>query len=76
MNDRFKVLNEIAIDEILSFEVFDQVGNRVYFSASSNGAWDGSYWEQPVNPGVFYYRFKYLCKGEEVFDDGTVTLMR
>ncbi len=75
-NDLFAISNPYAVDDFISFEVFDRWGGRVFEAASVFDGWDGSFQGQPLNAGVFLYRLRYRCKGEERFKSGTVTLLR
>lgn len=75
-NDAFGVSNKFAIDEFISFEIFDRWGGRVFAAADVSEDWDGSFQGQPVNPGVFLYRLRYKCKGEERVKAGNLTLLR
>lgn len=75
-NDFFGVSNKFAVDEFISFEIFDRWGGRVFSGQDVNQDWDGSFQGQPVNPGVFLYRLRYKCKGEEKVKAGNLTLLR
>lgn len=76
INDDFGLSNPFAIPEMISFEVFDRWGSRVFASADPFQRWDGSYQGQPVNPGVMQYRVRYICQDEELERFGTVMIMR
>jgi gliding motility-associated-like protein len=75
-NDRFFISNPFAISEFISFEVFDRWGGRVFNAESVTDSWDGTFAGNPVNTGIFLYRLRYRCKGEEKVLSGTVTLLR
>lgn len=75
-NDLFSISNPYAVDEFISFEVFDRWGGRVFEAASVFDGWDGTSQGQPLNAGIFLYRLRYRCKGEERLKSGTVTLLR
>ncbi len=76
LNDAFGVSNKFAIDEFISFEIFDRWGGRVFSAVDVSEDWDGSFQGQPVNPGVFLYRLRYKCKGVEKVKAGNLTLLR
>lgn len=75
-NDVFAISNPYAVDDFISFEVFDRWGGRVFSASSAFDGWDGTFQGQPLNAGVFLYRLRYRCKGEERVKSGTVTLLR
>ncbi len=75
-NDLFGISNPYSVDDFISFEIFDRWGGRVFEAASVFDMWDGTFQGQPLNAGVFLYRLRYRCKGEERIKSGTVTLLR
>ncbi|MBP6826922.1 MAG: gliding motility-associated C-terminal domain-containing protein [Saprospiraceae bacterium] len=75
-NDVFGISNPFAVDEFISFEVFDRWGGRVFAGIDAFQSWDGYFQGQPVNPGVFLYRLNYKCDGVEKVKTGTLTLLR
>lgn len=76
LNDAFGVSNKFAIDEFISFEIFDRWGGRVFSATDVSEDWDGRFQGQPVNPGVFLYRLRFKCKGVEKVKAGNLTLLR
>ncbi|MBP7184322.1 MAG: gliding motility-associated C-terminal domain-containing protein [Saprospiraceae bacterium] len=75
-NETFKISNPFVIDELISFEVFDRWGNRMFLTTNVNEGWDGTFGGSPVNPGVMLYKVKFKCNGEEKLTVGSVTVMR
>lgn len=75
-NDLFGISNPFAIADFISFEIFDRWGGRVFNAENVAETWDGTFGGQPVNPGIFLYRLRYTCHGEEKVRSGTVTLLR
>ena len=75
-NDLFRVSNPYAIDEFISLEVFDRWGGRMFNATSAFDAWDGTFSGKAVNPGVFLYRLRYKCEGEQKVKAGNLTLIR
>jgi gliding motility-associated-like protein len=75
-NDVFGISNPFAVDEFISFEIFDRWGGRVFNASTPFDNWDGSFEGQPVNPGVFLYRLRYKCKGKEKVLAGNLTVLR
>lgn len=75
-NDVFGISNPFAVDEFISFEVFDRWGGRVFNAETPFDAWDGTMKGQPANPGVFLFRLRYKCDGVEKVKAGNLTLLR
>lgn len=52
-------------------------GNLIYSDHRPDPSWDGTSHGKDVNPGVFYYVFKGVCKnGKPLSKSGDVTLIR
>ena len=75
-NDTYGISNPLAIAELLSFEIFDRWGSRLFEAQNVFDRWDGSFQGQRLNPGVFLYKVRYRCEGEEQVVTGGVTLLR
>lgn len=75
-NDTYGISNPFAVNDFISFEVFDRWGGRVFNAADPFEAWDGNFQGKPVNPGVFLYRLRYRCDGVEKLKTGSLTLLR
>ncbi|MEM1323268.1 MAG: LamG-like jellyroll fold domain-containing protein [Bacteroidota bacterium] len=75
-NDTYGISNPFAVQNLLSLEIFDRWGGRVFFTTDPFEAWDGSFQGEPVNPGVMLYRVRYVCDGEEQSDVGSLTIIR
>lgn len=76
LNDVFGISNPFAVDEFISFEIFDRWGGRVFSGLTQFDSWDGNSNGKPANPGVFLYRLLYKCDGVEKVKAGSLTLMR
>ena len=76
VNDEFGISNPFAVDEFISFEIFDRWGGRVFSAATQFETWDGTSNGKPNNPGVFLYRLRYKCEGVEKVKAGSLTLLR
>lgn len=76
LNDEFGISNEFILDELLSFEIFDKWGGRLFFRTPNNEKWDGSFRGNPVMPGTYVYRVKYVCGGDELIINGGVNVIR
>jgi gliding motility-associated-like protein len=75
-NDAFGISNPFAVNDFISFEVFDRWGGRVFNAQDPFETWDGVFQGKPVNPGVFLYRLRYRCDGVEKVKTGNLTLLR
>lgn len=75
-NDTYGISNPFVVEELVSFEIFDRLGNRMFFTEDKTARWDGNFQGQEVNPGVFLYRILYRCRGVELKKTGLVTILR
>ncbi len=76
INDTFGIDNPFAIPELITFEIFDRWGSRVFFTEDVFEQWDGSFQGEEVNPGVFLYKTVHICQDEEIVTQGGVTVIR
>ena len=76
INDRYGISNTFLIDELISFEIFDKWGGRVYFTNQPTQEWDGMYKGLPAAPNSYLYHVAYSCGGEVYNVTGTVNLIR
>ncbi len=76
LNDEFNISNPFALQELISFEVFDRWGGRMFFSTDPFSKWDGSFNGVAVNPGVYLYRVRFRCNNVEQSKTGSVTVLR
>ncbi len=75
-NDAFGISNPFAVNDFISFEIFDRWGGRVFAAEDAKSQWDGTTQGQPLNPGVYLYRLHYRCSGDERVKTGSLTLLR
>jgi len=75
-NDAFGISNPFAVNEFISFEIFDRWGGRVFAGENANSQWDGTALGKPLNPGVYLYRLHYKCGGDARTKTGSLTLLR
>ena len=79
INERFYISNPETVDEIVSFEVLDAWGGRMYYTNEKrpiDGGWDGTFNGTAVNPQVYLWKARYKCKGQELSQFGSVTLIK
>ncbi len=75
-NDTYGISNPYAIQELITFEIFDRWGGRVFATDNPFEQWDGTMQGEAVNPGIMLYKVRYLCNGEELSAVGSVVIMR
>ena len=76
LNEIYRISNPFAIQELISFEIFDRWGGRVFFTDDPFEGWDGSFKGQAVNPGVMLYKVRFVCEDEEQIITGSITILR
>lgn len=76
LNDTYNISNIFIIENLISFEVFDRWGTRIFTTNVPAQGWDGSFNGAEVNPGQYIYKVNYTCQGEEYNKLGSFTLLR
>ncbi len=76
VNETLGISNPYALDDLISFEIFDRWGGRVFQTDDPFVLWDGTMGGKKLNPGVFLYKIKFKCDGSEKVKFGSVTLIR
>jgi len=57
--------------------IYDRWGELVFESNSKNVGWNGTYKNNPVDPGVFVYYLDVICyDNQEFFKKGNITVIR
>ncbi len=75
-NDELGISNPYSMEKLLTFEILDRWGNRVFVTDDPFKAWDGTYSGQLVNPGLFIYRLRYMCAGVEKSQVGNLNVIK
>jgi len=75
-NDTYGISNPYAISDLVSFEIFDRWGGRVFLATDPMEQWDGNFKGEPMNPGVLLYKVIFRCDGEEIVDVGSLSILR
>lgn len=75
-NDLFRIPPSNK-NRLISLRVYDRWGNVVFQTTKASSGWDGSYKNQPANPGlyIFYIEMQGLSK-TRLAQKGFVTLIR
>jgi gliding motility-associated-like protein len=75
-NDVFFISNPFALEVLQAFEIFDRWGNLMFSTNDVRDAWDGLYRGNAVNPGLYMYKIKYTCQGQDLLKSGSIMLIR
>lgn len=76
LNDTYFISNEFLVDELMSFEIYDRWGQKVFETISKSDSWDGSFKNKSLNPGMFLYKIRYKCQGQEYSIANNFSLIR
>lgn len=76
LNDTYGISNPFAVESLISFEIFDRWGGRIFYTENAFDQWDGTFQGKPLNPGVFLYRVRYKCEEAEKLATGSLTILR
>jgi len=76
LNDTYGISSLFLVEELSYFEVYDRWGAKMWSTNSKTDTWDGTFKGQPVNPGMFLYKVKYLCSGEEYVKVDNFSVLR
>ncbi|MBK8955953.1 MAG: T9SS type B sorting domain-containing protein [Saprospiraceae bacterium] len=76
LNDRFFISNNFLIESLQYFDILDRNGGIIQRFTQASDSWDGNWNGNKLNPGTFFYRIAYTCKGKSYKTKGSVFLMR
>lgn len=82
INDLFMIFAGKGVEEVVNFSIFNRWGEMVFqqnnFQPNDDiYGWDGNFYGQPMNPGVFVYSAEIkMIGGEVVIFKGEVNLIR
>lgn len=76
LNDVFYISNRFLVDDLVSFEILDRTGERLFITNSVHEGWDGSFKGKAVNPGVYFYKIVYTCGSREYIKVNNFTVLR
>jgi len=76
LNDGFGISNLFIVESINYFEIYDRWGAKVWETREATERWDGSFNGNPLNSGMYLYKIKYTCGGEERLVLDNFTLLR
>jgi gliding motility-associated-like protein len=75
INDRFFVSNFFVIDDLISLDIYDRLGERLFTTSSNTEPWDGTFRGKTVMPGVYIYKARWICDGEERTQTGSFSVL-
>lgn len=75
-NETFGISNPFAVSEVISFEIYNRWGGRMFATADRFARWDATFKGEDVNPGVYLWKVVFRCEDEELVQSGSVTVLR
>lgn len=76
LNDQFGISSLFLIEELEYFEIFDRWGGKMWSTINKSETWDGSFGGTVVNPGMYIYKVKYTCSGQEFVKVDNFSVLR
>jgi gliding motility-associated-like protein len=76
LNDELHISNPYAIEALVNFEVLDSWGGRLFQTTDRFGKWDGTFNGTKLNPGVYLWKARFRCQGQEYSNFGSVTILK
>ena len=76
LNDTYGIDNPLVIDELISFEIYDRWGERIFATADAAQRWDGSFEGTEMNAGVYFYTVEFVCDGTRRNKTDSFTVIR
>lgn len=76
INDAFGISNVVFLGDFVSFEIFDRWGGRVFAAVDPFQKWDGTINGEKMPSGMYVYKVRYTCEGEDKSKVGSLSLIR
>jgi gliding motility-associated-like protein len=76
LNETYFISNPFTYDELLSFEIFERNGGKVFSTSNSFEGWDGSFKGQLMPSGTYLYMIKFRCGDKNIQRKGSFVLIR
>ncbi len=76
LNETFYISNPYAIEKLVSFEIYNRWGGRIWATDDKFAQWDGAIAGILSTTENFIYKIEYECAGKKQQQTGTFTLMR
>ena len=77
VNDTYFIQDEEGVVTNFKLEIFNRLGQKVFYSTSISNTWNGTFNGEELNPQVFDFYLQLECiGGKELFHSGNITLIR
>lgn len=76
LNDRFGISNLFIVESLAFMEILDRSGAVLWRTEDLGSTWDGSFRGTEQSSGVYFYKVKYTCSGEEFLKIDSFSLIR
>lgn len=76
LNEEFGISNPVALEGLDYFEIYDRWGTRVFTTTDPYQKWNGVFNGDPLIPGIYVFKARFLCKGEFHESLGSFSLIR
>ncbi|MDF1695593.1 MAG: gliding motility-associated C-terminal domain-containing protein [Saprospiraceae bacterium] len=76
LNDRLGISNLFLIESMEYFEIFDRWGAKMWETNQMTDSWDGTFKGNLVNPGMYMYKVKYTCDGQDYVKVDNFSVLR
>jgi len=76
LNDTYGISSTYSIDGDCLFEIFNKYGGVVFSTRDPYGRWDGRIGNEYAPPGLYLYKVRYTCSGNQYTATGSVNIIR
>lgn len=76
LNDTYGLSNDFFFGQFGSLQIYDRWGTRVFEGITPGERWDGTYQGEELMPGIYVYKLRYRCEGEDFIRTGSFTLIK
>lgn len=76
VNEAFRAVEREGLEVIVSLEIFNRWGQKVYAGSGADAAWDGRQGGKSAPGDTYIYVLEILCDGEKTRRVGEVTVLR
>jgi len=76
LNDQFGISNLFLVESLEYFQIYDRWGAKIWETSIISDTWDGTFGGTAVNPGMYMYKVRYTCRGNEFVKVDNFSLIR